>query len=83
MRCLYQISRLKGSRRSSLGLLIAAVMCTNIVGSASRSSSHAGVLATGALSTLVRAQPTEVRLRRLHLVRPDLIPYPIVYEVFC
>ena len=26
---------------------------------------------------------TEVRLRKLHLVRPDLIPYPIAYEVVC
>lgn len=25
----------------------------------------------------------EVRLRKLHLVRPDLIPYPIAYEVCC
>jgi hypothetical protein len=25
----------------------------------------------------------EVRLRKLHLVRPDLIPYPIAYEVYC
>jgi hypothetical protein len=25
----------------------------------------------------------EVRLRRLHLVRPDLIPYPMAYEVYC
>jgi hypothetical protein len=25
----------------------------------------------------------EVRLRRLHLVRPDLIPYPLEVEVFC
>jgi hypothetical protein len=25
----------------------------------------------------------EVRLRRLHLVRPDLIPYPIAYEIIC
>jgi hypothetical protein len=25
----------------------------------------------------------EVRLRKLHLVRPDLIPYPVVYEVLC
>jgi hypothetical protein len=24
-----------------------------------------------------------VRLRKLHLVRPDLIPYPIAYEVVC
>lgn len=25
----------------------------------------------------------EVRLRRLYLARPDLIPYPIAYEVIC
>jgi hypothetical protein len=25
----------------------------------------------------------EVRLRKLHLVRPDLIPYPIALEVYC
>jgi hypothetical protein len=25
----------------------------------------------------------EVRLRKVHLVRPDLIDYPIYYEVLC
>jgi hypothetical protein len=25
----------------------------------------------------------EVRIRKLHLVRPDLIPYPLAYEVVC
>jgi len=25
----------------------------------------------------------EVRLRKLHLVRPDLILYPIQYDVYC
>jgi hypothetical protein len=25
----------------------------------------------------------EVRMRKLHLVRPDLIPYPIAYDVYC
>src|SRR5688500_13290776 len=25
----------------------------------------------------------EVRLRKLHLVRPDLIQYPLSYDVFC
>lgn len=29
------------------------------------------------------AELQEVKLRKLHLVRPDLIPYPIAYEVFC
>ena len=23
------------------------------------------------------------KLRKLHLVRPDLIPYPLAYEVYC
>ncbi|HVT87527.1 MAG TPA: hypothetical protein VHD56_01635 [Tepidisphaeraceae bacterium] len=27
--------------------------------------------------------PYEVRLRKLHLVRPDLISYPIYFEVYC
>jgi hypothetical protein len=25
----------------------------------------------------------EVRLRKLHLVRPDLIQYPLAFEVYC
>jgi len=25
----------------------------------------------------------EVRLRKLHLVRPDLIPYPVYYDIYC
>jgi hypothetical protein len=25
----------------------------------------------------------ESRIRKLHLVRPDLLPYPLVYEVYC
>ena len=33
--------------------------------------------------TPVSGMYPEVRLRKLHLVRPDLIPYPIAYEVCC
>lgn len=29
------------------------------------------------------ASPSAVRLRKLHLVRPDLIQYPLSYDVFC
>lgn len=25
----------------------------------------------------------EVRLRKLHMVRPDLIQYPLMYDVYC
>jgi len=31
----------------------------------------------------VAAGLMEVRIRRSHLVRPDLIPYPIAYEIIC
>ena len=31
----------------------------------------------------VAAMKGETRLRKLHLVRPDLIPYPIAFEVYC
>jgi hypothetical protein len=34
-------------------------------------------------SAMAQAYFPEVRLRKLHLVRPDLIPYPIFYEVYC
>jgi hypothetical protein len=36
-----------------------------------------------ATARLDALRPPEVRLRKLHLVRPDLIPYPIEYEVVC
>jgi len=33
--------------------------------------------------TSAAAVSTPLRLRKLHLVRPDLIPYPIAYEIYC
>lgn len=41
------------------------------------------VSAPEAEPTLENVASTQVRLRKLHLVRPDLIPYPIAYEVCC
>ncbi|CAN5572190.1 hypothetical protein BH10PLA1_BH10PLA1_12240 [soil metagenome] len=35
------------------------------------------------LDHLATGLPPEVRIRKLHLVRPDLIPYPIAFEVYC
>jgi hypothetical protein len=44
----------------------------------------AAAAATGAAEGDVLAgPPSGVRLRKLHLVRPDLIPYPIAFEVYC
>jgi len=35
-------------------------------------------------ATAINTDPSpQVFLRRLHLVRPDLIPYPITVEIFC
>jgi hypothetical protein len=39
--------------------------------------------AVSSMPTAVTELPPEVRLRRLHLMRPDLIPYPLAYEVIC
>jgi hypothetical protein len=42
-----------------------------------------GVTSAPAATDAVTGLPPEVRLRKLHLVRPDLIPYPIAYDVYC
>ena len=44
------------------------------------SPAHPGAALEGSESAGIRP---EGRLRKLHLVRPDLIPYPIAYEVYC
>lgn len=38
---------------------------------------------TGPQARYDTLRPPEVRLRKLHIVRPDLIPYPIEYEIVC
>jgi hypothetical protein len=51
---------------------------------ASGSTATAATLSsTGAPTTLNSDSSPQVYLRRLHLVRPDLIPYPIAVEIFC
>jgi hypothetical protein len=40
----------------------------------------AGLQPTAAVSYI---PALEVRLRKINVVRPDLIPYPIAYEVVC
>jgi hypothetical protein len=36
-----------------------------------------------AIAPVATIKPLEVRTRRLHLVRPDLLHYPIQYDTFC
>ncbi len=68
---------------STAQLLAAALMA--LVGSAARpaplpAAPTPGVQPSAAVSYI---PPLEVRLRKVHVVRPDLIPYPIAYEVVC
>jgi hypothetical protein len=64
-------------RHASVGLLILAMTAITLSGSAPQ------VTSMSPMAVLAANRRPEVRLRRLHLVRPDLIPYPIIYEVFC
>lgn len=73
------------ARTLSRSLLLAAVggfgliaPQANSAGPAAAPSIHSGTPRVG--DATVRS---ETRLRKLHLVRPDLIPYPIAYEVYC
>jgi hypothetical protein len=34
-------------------------------------------------NALVHHSGAETHIRKLHLFRPDLIPYPLCYEVYC
>ena len=70
------------SRRNwtrSLLLVAVGVLALSAPQSGSPTSGRAADADQGALAGL---RP-ETRLRKLHLVRPDLFPYPIAYEVYC
>jgi hypothetical protein len=60
----------------SRGLLLAAILVTHGSSRAVRPNSSQA-------ATTLASFTTEVRLRKLHLVRPDLIPYPIETEIYC
>ena len=67
---------MKSRRRLVVRLLLPALLLTLTAPSKPVQSDNQG------LSPSASMRP-EVRLRKLHLVRPDLIPYPIAYEVYC
>jgi hypothetical protein len=65
-------------------LLLAGLFVTAGPAPAGRSvPSHSPIAVPGAVAETDVLPHPEVRLRKLHLVRPDLIPYPIDYEVVC
>jgi hypothetical protein len=58
-------------------LQLAAVACVILAGS---------IPPTGQSSPTVEVDEAicqQLQFRRLHLVRPDLIRYPLVFEVYC
>ena len=63
---------------------VAFLSCASVgVVRANHGSRPADAQARPAARDRVAVLPPEVRLRKLHLVRPDLIPYPIDIEVVC
>ena len=71
------MSRSKISLVSQLLLLVISASATG------SKSTAVPVSSPGSLPMASQGYYPEVRLRKLHLVRPDLIPYPIYYEVYC
>jgi len=61
----------------------AVVLCALTASSGPATSSNSPASKVAISPAQVATQLMEVRLRRLHLMRPDLIPYPIAYEVVC
>ena len=66
-------------RAARLTLCLTLLACVTARPAAPKPSAR--TLSTG--QTPVVGMYPEVRLRKLHLVRPDLIPYPIMFEVCC
>ena len=57
--------------------LVAILLSVGMIPPGSSAGKAGSTLEEGAQARI------EVRLRKLHLVRPDLIPYPIHYDVYC
>jgi hypothetical protein len=79
------MSRRLSTMRFCSGLFIRpALIALSLIGAAFLTSDTSAQKANPANRPQgVAAMHQEVRLRKLHLVRPDLIPYPIEYEYYC
>ena len=72
--------------RSLLRVLCPAVLLLACAGPTSHGRTFTGPTAAPAPldgEAEMAAVKNQTRLRKLHLVRPDLIPYPIAFEVYC
>lgn len=65
-------------RLAQLAVLLVLTAVTSISPATTQARPTASESAS--LDSIVRAP--EVKLRKLHLVRPDLIPFPIYFEVY-
>ena len=74
--------RLISRRLSRSALLLAVAFLGFLAPSRATSVSAPAAPDTAGFDAVAGIRP-ETRLRKLHLVRPDLIPYPIAYEVYC
>jgi len=73
-------SRVSRPLRTALAV-VALAACIAPAATSATGARHTAPV-TGSESAETTFRP-EVRLRKLHLVRPDLIQYPIAYEVVC
>ena len=74
---------MKSARRHvARSLLCLAALSACLIAPGRQTGSDPQVPAQQTDQELAGIRP-EGRLRKLHLVRPDLIPYPIAYEVYC
>ena len=63
--------------------LLPTLLCSLVL---TASGTHGGGLQEVPQPEIAPAPAADVaatQLRKLHLVRPDLIPYPLAYEVYC
>ncbi|HEX8910865.1 MAG TPA: hypothetical protein VF796_00800 [Humisphaera sp.] len=70
---------LVSARRAGLALAAALLLSA---GPSTATQTRPAAPAEPAGEQIVNLRP-EVRLRKLHLVRPDLIQYPLQYDVYC
>lgn len=63
-------------------LMFALAACAVICPTAIPTTTPVSRVAADPADAIAALRP-EVRLRKLHLVRPDLIQYPLSYDVYC
>jgi hypothetical protein len=76
---------IRGFRRliSAGAVVFALAAMTAISGDKAAGKNAVGISQGTPAANPQTAWLIEARIRRLHLVRPDLIPYPIAYEIVC